>query len=59
MVKAAEIGVIMLMFTAGIDTDMKELKETGLQAGVIAVLGVSAPWCCAAGCTSCSSAAAS
>ena len=43
MVKAAEIGVIMLMFTAGIDTDMKELKETGLQAGVIAVLGVFVP----------------
>ena len=43
LVKAAEIGVIMLMFTAGIDTDMKELKETGIQASVIAVLGVSAP----------------
>lgn len=43
LVKAAEIGVIMLMFTAGIDTDMKELKETGLQASVIAVLGVFIP----------------
>ena len=43
LVKAAEIGVIMLMFTAGIDTDMKELKETGVQASVIAVLGVSVP----------------
>ena len=43
MVKAAEIGVIMLMFTAGIDTDMKELKETGVQASVIAVLGVFVP----------------
>ena len=43
LVKAAEIGVIMLMFTAGIDTDMKELKETGIQASVIAVLGVSVP----------------
>ncbi|MCI8423937.1 MAG: cation:proton antiporter [Lawsonibacter sp.] len=43
LVKAAEIGVIMLMFTAGIDTDMQELKETGLQASVIAVLGVFVP----------------
>lgn len=43
LVKTAEIGVIMLMFTAGIDTDMKELKETGVQAFVIAVLGVTVP----------------
>ena len=43
LVKAAEIGVIMLMFTAGIDTDMNELKETGVQASVIAVLGVFTP----------------
>ena len=43
LVKTAEIGVIMLMFTAGIDTDMDELKETGLQACIIAVLGVFAP----------------
>lgn len=43
LVKTAEIGVIMLMFTAGIDTDMQELKETGVQASVIAVLGVFVP----------------
>ncbi len=43
LVKTAEIGVIMLMFTAGIDTDMKELKETGVRASVIAVLGVFVP----------------
>ena len=36
LVKTAEIGVIMLMFTAGIDTDMKELKATGVQAFVVA-----------------------
>lgn len=42
-VKAAEIGVIMLMFTAGIDTDMEELKHTGLQACVVAVMGVFVP----------------
>ena len=27
LVKTAEVGVIMLMFTAGIDTDMNELKN--------------------------------
>lgn len=39
----AEIGVIMLMFTAGIDTDMRELKETGVAATVVAVAGVIVP----------------
>ena len=43
LVKTAEIGVIMLMFTAGIDTDMKELKATGVQAFVVALLGVIFP----------------
>ena len=43
LVKTAEIGVIMLMFTAGIDTDMDELKETGPQACLIAVMGVFVP----------------
>lgn len=41
--KIAEIGVIMLMFTAGIDTDLNELKKTGLQACIIAVMGVFVP----------------
>lgn len=43
LVKTAEIGVIMLMFTAGIDTDMNELKRTGPKAAVIAVMGVFVP----------------
>ena len=43
IVKTAEIGVIMLMFTAGIDTDMEELKKTGPKAFVIAVAGVFVP----------------
>ncbi|MCR5387764.1 MAG: cation:proton antiporter [Lachnospiraceae bacterium] len=43
IVKAAEIGVIMLMFTAGIDTDLEELKKTGLAACVVAVAGVAVP----------------
>lgn len=43
LVKTAEIGVIMLMFLAGIDIDLKELKETGLQACAVAFLGVCVP----------------
>lgn len=43
LVKTAEIGVIMVMFLAGIDTDLNEMKETGLQACAIAVMGVFVP----------------
>ena len=43
IVMTAEIGVIMLMFLAGIDTDLEEMKETGLQACIIAVMGVFVP----------------
>ena len=39
----AEIGVIMLMFIAGIDTDFNVLKRTGPAACLIAVLGVFVP----------------
>ncbi len=41
--KMAEIGVIMLMFEAGLATDMKKLKQTGLKATVIACAGVFVP----------------
>ena len=43
LTKTAEIGVIMLMFMAGIDTDINELKKTGPAACLIAVLGVAVP----------------
>ena len=39
----AEIGVVMLMFEAGLGTDMKKLKETGLQATAVACAGVFVP----------------
>lgn len=39
----AELGVIMLMFTAGMETDVKELKKTGKSSLIIAVLGVAIP----------------
>ena len=43
--KMAEIGVIMLMFEAGLSTDMKKLKQTGLKATAIACAGVFVPIC--------------
>lgn len=43
LIKTAEIGVIMLMFLAGIDTDINELKHTGPAACLIALLGVLVP----------------
>ncbi len=42
----AEIGVIMLMFSAGLGTDIKELKETGVKATMIACFGVFVPLVC-------------
>ena len=41
--KMAEIGVIMLIFEAGLSTDMKKLKQTGLKATLIACAGVFVP----------------
>ncbi|MCQ4727055.1 cation:proton antiporter [Anaerotignum faecicola] len=43
LLKASEIGVIMLMFLAGLDTDISELKKTGPTAFVIACIGVIVP----------------
>ena len=39
----AEIGVIILMFSAGIETDMKDLLKTGPVAFAIACMGVLVP----------------
>jgi len=39
----AEIGVILLMFSAGLDTDLKELLKTGPKAFLIACAGVFVP----------------
>ncbi len=38
-----EIGVIMLMFSAGLETDLQELKKTGVASFIIAVVGVIVP----------------
>ena len=39
----AELGVIVLMFCAGLETDIKELKKSGKAAFVIALCGVIVP----------------
>lgn len=39
----AEIGVVMLMFGAGLETDLKELMKTGLKALIVACVGVFVP----------------
>lgn len=39
----AEIGVILLMFSAGLETDLKELVKTGPIATLIACAGVAVP----------------
>lgn len=39
----AELGVIVLMFTAGLESDIKELKSVGKSAFVVATMGVIIP----------------
>lgn len=39
----AELGVIVLMFTAGLETNIKDLKKTGVASFIIALFGVIVP----------------
>lgn len=41
--QVSELGVIVLMFCAGLETDIKELKKTGASSFIIALLGVAVP----------------
>lgn len=44
MLKAfAEVGVVFVMFTAGLETDLKELKNTGAVSFLVALGGVLVP----------------
>ena len=43
LVQMAEIGVILLMFSAGLETDLKDLLKTGPVAFLIACAGVFVP----------------
>ena len=42
--QTAELGVIILMFTAGLETDINELKKAGKASFVIALIGVIVPF---------------
>ena len=48
LAQMAEIGVILLMFSAGLETDLKELVKTGPIAALIACAGVFVPLVCGA-----------
>ena len=39
----AEIGVILIMFSAGLETNLQELKKSGFAACMIACVGVFVP----------------
>ncbi len=39
----AEIGVILLMFSAGLETDIDKLKKSGVKATILACTGVAVP----------------
>lgn len=39
----AEIGVIFLMFSAGLETDLKEIKANALASFIVALIGVIVP----------------
>ena len=43
LAQMAEIGVIMLMFEAGLGTNLQELKKSGIKATLIACMGVLVP----------------
>ncbi|MBO5199748.1 MAG: cation:proton antiporter [Clostridia bacterium] len=43
LVFMAEIGVLMLMFSAGLETDLKEIKSTGVISLLVAAMGVVVP----------------
>jgi len=40
----AELGVIVLLFEIGLESDLRELQKVGYQAAVVAVVGVVAPF---------------
>ena len=39
----AEIGVIILLFEIGLESDLRELQKVGSKAALVAVVGVVAP----------------
>ena len=43
LTSTAEIGVVVLMFCAGMETDVRELKKCGKASSIIALIGVLVP----------------
>lgn len=43
IIQLSELGVIILMFSAGLDSDLKELRKTGKASFIIAIFGVVVP----------------
>ena len=43
IIQLSELGVIVLMFNAGLESDLEELKKTGKASFIIALLGVIIP----------------
>jgi len=43
IIQLSELGVIILMFSAGLESDLKELKKTGKASFIIAIFGVVVP----------------
>ncbi|MCD8010570.1 MAG: cation:proton antiporter [Lachnospiraceae bacterium] len=43
LTETAEVGVVVLMFCAGMETDVQELKRSGKSSFIIALLGVLVP----------------
>lgn len=40
----AELGVIVLLFEIGLESDLRELGKVGYQAAIVAIVGVAAPF---------------
>ncbi len=40
----AELGVIILLFEIGLESDLRQLKEVGSQAAIVACIGVAVPF---------------
>ncbi|MEG4272365.1 MULTISPECIES: cation:proton antiporter [unclassified Microcoleus] len=45
----AELGVIILLFEIGLESDIRQLKEVGVQAVVVACVGVAVPFAAGTG----------
>ncbi|MFH1789616.1 MAG: cation:proton antiporter [bacterium] len=40
----AELGVVILLFQIGLESNIREMKKVGLKAGLVAIVGVVAPF---------------